>query len=560
MDDIPGILATENDPFLHHPQIDPQISASIDEVTVTFGPNAQKIEKMIIDEVLHDWNLKENAQFLAENLKISERRLKIGVHNGFSYLSEPISINLNASNSNILTNTSSLKKRRALSSNDLRNGPVSLFVNSRISIPNICEDPRVALIFLVEYTFAYEDRRKFSQQPILIGWGAWKPFGEEAAGSRHNVLASVSLVGGPRPNPEGALCFRNLLHLRQSDDSVFTESQPQITINFAFFLDQLRAESRITSLGDGPISARKSPKPKPKKLEPEPEETKILSSTKLPEISARSVNSELEILEISKDLEAFLEPLKQPEVGPESPVIYRIPEEKPQNFSRILHGLYTRLEFLRILDRNSEQPEIQDVNLKILSNFTVEKLDRLDIQHIFFQFCAMKKFEFAAEDTTVTRVFFSINFYRFPEMITESMILKQFEKSEPAALLRHDGKPGLVSKYIMDSDEDRVEFLEFLNSSHATIHIWDSDSLLLIGTCHVPLNNLMRRGKEAVQLFVQLPIFGIEPTNSRPVGMLAMKLANVGWPTTGGGRDKVGRDVEENEASILRPNMDMLET
>uniref|UniRef100_A0A0K0D0B0 Cadherin domain-containing protein n=1 Tax=Angiostrongylus cantonensis TaxID=6313 RepID=A0A0K0D0B0_ANGCA len=79
---------------------------------------------------------------------------------------------------------------------------------------------------------------------MIICWGAWQPFENQTQlNANGHQQASVSLIGGPRPNPEESMCFKNLLHLFRRDDSIFTESAPKITIQFNFILDNVEDEN-----------------------------------------------------------------------------------------------------------------------------------------------------------------------------------------------------------------------------------------------------------------------------------------------------------------------------
>uniref|UniRef100_A0A0N4VZT5 NFIX n=1 Tax=Haemonchus placei TaxID=6290 RepID=A0A0N4VZT5_HAEPC len=114
----------------------------------------------------------------------------------------------------------------------------------------------------------YFQKAILNSQSVIICWGAWQPFANRSQLNLNGqVQASVSLIGGPRPNPEESLCFRNLLHLYRRDDSIFTESAPKITIQFNFSLDETRHYGSLsrstTQLGD---SLRDTPAPTRKEV------------------------------------------------------------------------------------------------------------------------------------------------------------------------------------------------------------------------------------------------------------------------------------------------------
>ncbi|CAB3396566.1 unnamed protein product [Caenorhabditis bovis] len=536
---------SEISPFVA-PLKEPLISASLDEISIFFGQNAKKIEDTIIDEILRDRHLKDNLPPKTfTRASVVDRRLKIGVHNGFCYLSEPLCISLTATNTNLVSNNSTIKKRRAMSSTDLIAGPVAMYINSRVSIPNLIEDPRIALILMVEYTFLYDDDKRVTH-PILIGWGAWKPFATSMERQQY-AHATVSLIGGPRPNPEGVLCFRNLLHLQRSMDNAYTESHPHMTIEFTFFVDQLDFESRVpTSCDNHSILDRRTPK-----SERSSKSQKLASKTdldenkdegeKLPQIeTARSHTSEEELFAINEDLNKIIPPPKVDDDllkdDSKSSSVYMIPFEatKPSNFPRSVHSMFARLNFQPLRDRTGAIPSTEDVNEKILMDVNREKNDRLDVSHFFFQFIAVKKLVTKGHHPNLAKLFFTIQFYRFHELSTETLLLATDEKYEPSILKRIDkngepigGSPGFIAKFIIEGDDEKRDFVDYLASGNAIIDAWDAESLCHVGTSIIPLKNLLRRGREAIQLYLQCPI--VDSSNKHNC-LLYIRLANIGHP------------------------------
>lgn len=154
----------------------------------------------------------------------------------------------------------------------------------------------------------------------------------------------------------------------------------------------------------------------------------------------------------------------------------------------------------------------------------------------------------------IKKLFFTIGFYRFPDITTESMLLTSMEKGEPTLLTRLDkngnsdvtASPGFIvrfhvlhlkketfqAKYIIEGEESKADFLDFMASGHATIDVWDSDSLIHLGSTIVPIKNLYRRGREAVQLFIQCPVVDTSlDTSSKAGAFLYMRVANIGFPS-----------------------------
>ncbi|PIO60590.1 hypothetical protein TELCIR_17911, partial [Teladorsagia circumcincta] len=169
-DDIPGLLLSETGPQLADPVPMSQVSSTLDEISLSFGPHAERIENLILDDINADRLYRENhaPAVKIDPMQVVERRLRKAILNS---------------------------------------------------------------------------------QSVIICWGAWQPFANRSQLNLNgHIQASVSLIGGPRPNPEESLCFRNLLHLYRRDDSIFTESAPKITIQFNFALDDTVSGTFVAQL------------------------------------------------------------------------------------------------------------------------------------------------------------------------------------------------------------------------------------------------------------------------------------------------------------------------
>jgi len=111
---------------------------------------------------------------------INERRIHIGVHNGYTFLSMPTI-------TNIFPNPIQRKDETS-----------ELYLNGNISLDKYCfSDPGIAIIFMIEYRLIYNakevDKTKKNgklsnaslapkkladssqfEKSIIIGWGIWK--------------------------------------------------------------------------------------------------------------------------------------------------------------------------------------------------------------------------------------------------------------------------------------------------------------------------------------------------------------------------------------------------
>uniref|UniRef100_A0A0K0DQ19 Uncharacterized protein n=1 Tax=Angiostrongylus cantonensis TaxID=6313 RepID=A0A0K0DQ19_ANGCA len=148
--DIPGLLVNDSGPQLAMPTPMPHVPSSLDGIALSYGPHAERIEKLILDDINTDRLYRENhpPSTKDEPMKVLERRLRIGVHNGFTFLFEPIVVHLSSIDEQFLGTHSLRRKGRPLSrsSGDIRTEMNSLFVRPRVSLPKMANDDRLVIV------------------------------------------------------------------------------------------------------------------------------------------------------------------------------------------------------------------------------------------------------------------------------------------------------------------------------------------------------------------------------------------------------------------------------
>ncbi|ETN84175.1 hypothetical protein NECAME_06996 [Necator americanus] len=283
-------------PQLATPTQMPHVLSSLDEIALSFGPHAERIEKLVLDDINTDRLYRENhaPSAKSEPMQVLERRLRIGVHNSFTFLFEPLVVHLSTLDEQFRGTHSLRRKGRPMSrsSSDIRSEMNSLFVRSRVSLPKMADDDRLVIVFALDYLLGLRSNdtvlvkvtleicsTRVSKDPVELVLGVV---------ISTKVLTQVSLIGGPRPNPEESLCFKNLLHLYRRDDSIFTESAPKITIH-----------ARTTLYHGQPIL---TPAPRREIIDVYDSDKEKLSSPKKPE-SGRNESSD------AKDHEDALPPI-----------------------------------------------------------------------------------------------------------------------------------------------------------------------------------------------------------------------------------------------------------
>ncbi|PIC26588.1 hypothetical protein B9Z55_019120 [Caenorhabditis nigoni] len=560
---IPGILKdSSDDEWLSTPKEMPTIPAAIDAIAIQFKNNVPELERQITNDIEREWALKDGGNHTPKAV-IMDRKLKIGVHNGYSYVTEPFTVDLEIINAN--SNGTLRSRKKPIDFGKSSNwGDQLVFQatgNPRLALRNLYADPRMAIIFLLEYTFHREDNQSLNQT-ILIGWAAWTPFSDGTYTGKE-VETRVSFVGGPRPNPEGVLCYKNVLN--QPDSLKPLSEKLEIFVDFKFYENGRSVHNtptpRRSDSARVPTSRSTenvhSGRSKGSRVQIETPKSSV-PTERFPALvdTGRSTSSIDELKSINEELDRFIEePMEVPieeiavaKKAVEEPLpltsVYKIPFEdmRTSNFHRSVHSMFARLNFVQLRDRNGESPSTDDVTSKSLIDMRRERLDRLDNAHIYFQFAAFKQL-ISLDAVPSKKVFFTINFYRFPEITTESMLLEAMEKGEPNLLRKLDkngaedesAPPGFIAKYIIEGEESKLDFLDFLATGHACIDVWDSDSLIHLGSTIVPLRNLYRRGREAVQLFVQCPVVDTSlDAGSKAGAVLYLRVANIGLPSGNG--------------------------
>lgn len=204
-----------------------------------------------------------------------------------------------------------------------------------------------------------------------------------------------------------------------------------------------------------------------------------------------------------------------------SPLILTGPGTSPASApSTMTRAAYTRLScagFPSITDRRGNSPQVIDHREELPIHLDTETVDQLLSNEIVIQFLALSR-------CYNRSAFFSFQFYRFPQVTTERVYLKDTDGQSqgiPCVLqkfnkdgLPSDESPGLMLRYLLDPSymqpgEGRV-FSHYLLSQSLHIDVWDGDSLLLIGSTSLKLKHLLRQGREAVIVAHELDVVSTE--------------------------------------------------
>ncbi|XP_035378010.1 nephrocystin-4 isoform X1 [Electrophorus electricus] len=215
--------------------------------------------------------------------------------------------------------------------------------------------------------------------------------------------------------------------------------------------------------------------------------------------------------------------------------------------------------FPEIRDGLNQVAEVLDPSEAVNFDPQREEADPLQANTLILQFLAFTRLPQAGVGMGwPSCVHFTFQLYRFPPVSSQPLRLVEAEgwhgPADPCVLLPVNaggaprlGAPGLQLQYCVDPTTlkpgERVWFLRYLALHSLHIDVWDSDSLLLIGSAAVELKHVLRQGRPAVQVCHELEIITTEYLQDIAVatgqaaavsvyttvkGRLHMRLGNIG--------------------------------
>ena len=178
-------------------------------------------------------------------------------------------------------------------------------------------------------------------------------------------------------------------------------------------------------------------------------------------------------------------------------------------------------------------------------DITLETRDSLNINDVSVQFAGFRAISsehtiYDERGRTPRAIYCSYQFYTFSPTRTEVMRLLPASLGQVAALAREEAhardESPLALRYIIDPTgnctSELYEFADYLANYQLNIDVWDADSLLLIGTCSVPLRKLMRQGQPKSSCWVESDIIdadiGLPSLNGITVSSIALRGPPVG--------------------------------
>lgn len=622
-DFVPGILEPQPDgsgivDILKKPRLAKTTPSFVNKLSIALYPSIEEFEEEL-RQILNQDRLHKNNITPDDGLQISiiERRLKVSVHNGWKFVSEPHIVYLEPEYE---AGGKSGKKSPA-SQTSLRGKIISLVLRSRLELKELVHHPLFAIVFELEYVMSepfaqplIETRRKkpslsgslmrSQNQTVTLRWALWLPFD---GGGQNERETTLELTGGCQGFPSNRLVY-NKNPLLSSDKKAPKSGG---TLKF-LFTQQRRRTSSVPSSTQGsqmlmvPTSPS-LPSPGPFDMAGGSSVGNMMNGGQqgMPLTPGLATRPPLPPgNRLSEDYPAvpprdpfFLHTPSSMRPGAPSPVAHlsEMPystvhspliltgagtgqSSGPTTLSRAAYARLSSAGFPSIVDRRGNPPLVIDPKEELPLNLDSEGMDQLLGNEIIFQFLALSR----CYNRTA---FFSFQFYRFPQVTTERVYLKDTDsqlQGVPCVLQKFnkdgslsDESPGLMLRYMVDPSymqpgEGRV-FCQYLLGQTLHIDVWDGDSLLLIGSASLQLKHLLRQGHEAVAVAHELDVVSMEYSEEsltqaadmtrtgivRPIGIksavegkLHLRVGNIGHPSEGP-KGKLGTVPKKHSTVVI---------
>ncbi|XP_030641101.1 nephrocystin-4 [Chanos chanos] len=628
-DRIPGVVPATGAAAdsLRKPGLLRSLPCVLERLSVCLRPSLEGFESDLL-QLLHTDCQNTNWGLEGSSVVVQERRLHVGVHNGWGFVERPQVMVLEPESEGTRGRSGSLRQtsvgRLSSSSSHV------LALRNNVAL-HVVKEPAFGLVFQLEYVFSAPlsgegkmsstatSRTAFMQ---CLGWGVWTPFQDTDSTSREDVC--LSLQTGALPNPWSLMVYSTP---KQSQSSEQTNAESGI-IKFRFLCSgernpsspaqrhrseeilkpkksfstgqeesnhELVASKGVESLrGPGlsisqlaatsryPTMSHSMGSPWQQELPSRLAPSSLASAHQLSHVERPAANS-IAHLEVSvresqgpgTDAGSSLEESELHEL-PFTPVhapVIALGTQVAGSTSVSSRGSLAHLfsaRFPEILDCNNQVAEVLDPTEPVNFNPQREEADPLQSNTLIFQFLAFTRVPQAGVGPDWPRsVHFAFQLYRFPPVTTQRLMLLDADKAKPKsadnypcvlALINKDGtvnsgSHGLQLQYCVDAGflkpGERPWLLRYLALHTLQLDVWDSDSLLLIGSAALELKHMLRQGRPAVQATYELEVIttdyhqdsclGNKPSNRQraepPInvfttvrGRLHLRLGNVGHP------------------------------
>lgn len=515
----------------------------LNKLCINLLPSVDKFEEQLCELLQQDRLVKDLVTADGSVITICERRLKVGVHNGWKFVKSPHITYLEKEYPNTMSMKSKKQSLRPGSTNSTKECS-GLILTSRLELNEMIKHPLFAIVFQLQYVVnvpviqpeiptGRRARSKFGSSfgsmplakkvEIALRSVIWVPF-ENGKMNKSNI--ALELNGGVGPNPFGDMVFAEMyefledLHFDSLGKISFDFIQPKLKK-----AQDVSPNRYLAPLEQPFYRSYSTPTTDERSIYTDTDINQISSIGNKPPIPPAFQQSQMLTPRYVQQVQHLTE---LPRTQQYTPLIVSAMETpKPVALSRVAHSLLHTVEYPRITDTQGNHPFIVDPQEIVKYDIARENRDPLHANEIILQFLA-------ASRCGHRTAFFTFQFYRFPQTTTERLHLKKLDGADrvhgdiPFILQKstRDGKisthspPGLMIKYTVDPSflqpGEKTSFLKYLLQQRLYIDMWDGDSLLLIGSTSIALKDLLRQGKPAVQVSEELDVVFMEYSEDNP--------------------------------------------
>ncbi|XP_075762563.1 nephrocystin-4 isoform X2 [Pelodiscus sinensis] len=240
LEKIPGLLPThrETNDFFRKPHLMKSVTWHVDKLSIHLYPSLEKFEEELLDSLNCDRLLKDSSVVDGSGVVIQERRLHVGVHNGFCFVQAPQVVVVVPQAEVARGRSASVHRKRGPSAKPSVVGQ-ALVLRSRIRLTEMVRHPAFAIVFQLEYVFwapSGVERKVLSMSSLAkaaymhsIRWAVWNP---SLDSSSTEVI--LPLQGGAQHNPSHVLVYKMPPTSMSSEEVKQVESG---TVQFQFSTD-----------------------------------------------------------------------------------------------------------------------------------------------------------------------------------------------------------------------------------------------------------------------------------------------------------------------------------
>ncbi|XP_061592666.1 nephrocystin-4 isoform X1 [Cololabis saira] len=597
-DNIPGLTASPTGDVLLKPQPLKTTPFTLSRLAISLQPSLEEFESQLLQLINADCHNTPGPDDTQKTVVVQERRLHVGVHNGWCFLDKPQVVVLEPLASGVRRRADSTSRKSLLAKDSSATSSFPQMLGLRSSLDlTLASHQALAIVFQLEYAFsapagretllsaASSARAAFLQ---CLRWGIWCPFQEPSDWKGEEI--QLVLQGGAKPNPHGVMVYstgvsakpqssapvlapdaaqeaskaKDMITFWLSSSSERKAPSPKATLRTkhedmprrrrspsspsqgqkhtpqtsppasprgpGLSLSQLAATSRYPTISHS-SSALPWQHSFPSLLHPSP----LASAHQLSHVACSAVSNiahlEMDLQREGDEQTSMQDEGDQLQELPFTPVhapVITLGMNAPSSCSVSSRSSLAHLfsaGFPEIVDCSGQVAEVLDPTEPLPFDPQREDSDLLQGNLLVFQFLAFTRVPaVGAGADWPHNIYLTFQFYRFPPTTSQQLQLltRDKGKTKPSEALPcvlatisnggalNTGSPGLQVQFRVDDSflkpGEKRWFLRYLALHTMHIDIWDSESLLLIGSTAVELKYMLRQGKSAVQALHELEV------------------------------------------------------